>query len=320
MAKRTVAGNYQAMAMETRARPPRLRAGSRVALVAPAGPLSEERIDVSLERARGLGLDPVLGSAARNRIGYLAGTDEERAADLQAAIDDDAIAAIWALRGGYGTVRLLDHVDFTRLRQRPKPFIGFSDNTTLHLNLFNSGIVSFHGPHAGGDFPDETRESFERVLFHDAPAHKLPIRDADPPPRVIRAGKARGPLIGGNLSLLAAACGTSACMQARGCIVFIEEVGEPAYRIDRMFAQLVQSGALVGVTGLAFGRFSEMVPSEQDKPVDEILTEVAERLQVPAVVDFPIGHVEHNWTLPLGVLAELDAFAATLDITEAAVR
>lgn len=306
--------------METRARPPHLRAGSKIALVAPAGPLSEERIEVALERCRLLGLVAVLGRSARNRTGYLAGTDDERAADLQAAIDDETIAAIWALRGGYGTVRLLDRIDFSKLRQQPKPFIGFSDNTTLHLNLFNTGIVSFHGPHAGGDFPAETREAFERVLFHDVPAHQLPLRAEDPVPRTVRPGKARGPMIGGNLSVLASACGTSACMQARGCIVFIEEVGEPAYRIDRMFAQLLQSGAFVGIAGFAFGRFSEMVASQNDRPVDEILLEVADRMRVPAVVDFPIGHVEHNWTLPLGVLAELDASAAVLDILEPAVR
>lgn len=306
--------------METPARPPHLRAGSRIALVAPAGPLSEDRIAVAVERCRALGLEPVLGRSAHNRTGYLAGTDAERATDLQIAINDDSIAAIWALRGGYGTVRLLNHVDFKLLRQRPKPFIGFSDNTTLHLNLFNSGIVSFHGPHAGGDFPPETREGFERVLFHPAAAHQLPLRPGDPSPRTLRPGQAHGPLIGGNLSLLAAACGTSACMQARGCIVFMEEVGEPAYRIDRMFEQLIQSGAFVGIAGFAFGRFSEMVPSENDRAVEEILLEVADRLQVPAVVDFPVGHVEHNWTLPLGVVADLNASEATLDILEPAVR
>jgi muramoyltetrapeptide carboxypeptidase len=300
-------------------RPPQLRAGSRVALVAPAGPLTSERIVRSVERCRQLGLDPILGTHVHQRTGYFAGTDAERAADLQAAIDDDGIDAVWALRGGYGTVRLLDSIDLSGMREKPKPFIGFSDNTTLHLTLFNMGVVSFHGPHPGAEFPDETRACFERVLFHAEPAGCLPVRPTDPAPSCLRPGSARGRLVGGNLSLLAAACGTDACMQARGDIVFMEDVGEAAYRVDRALAQLYRSGAFVGVAGFAFGRFTDTPDSENDRPVAEVLLELADRLGVPAAIDFPVGHIEHNWTLPLGVSAELDASAATLRIVESAV-
>ncbi|MGQ0560841.1 MAG: S66 peptidase family protein [Gemmatimonadota bacterium] len=320
MAKARPSGNYHDMISENRLRPPRLQQGSRVALIAPAGPLAEERIDLSLERCRSLGLEPVLGAAARKRSGYFAGHDQERTADLQTAIADPSIDAIWALRGGYGTMRLLEHVGFAPLRVRPKAFVGFSDNTTLHLTFFNAGLISFHGPHPGGDFPPETRAAFERVLFYDEPAGRLPLRAQDPAPRTLRAGRARGPLIGGNLSVLAAACGTAGCMQARGCIVFIEDVSEPAYRIDRALTQLLLSGAFVGVAGFAFGRFTEAPPSENDRPIADVLFEFADRLAVPAVLDFPIGHIEHNWTLPVGVPAELDAGAATLAIVEPAVR
>lgn len=308
------------MHTEKRVRPPRLARGSRVALIAPAGPLTQERIEISLRRCHELGLEPVLGASARKRAGYLAGTDAERAADLQAALDDDSIDAIWALRGGYGSVRLLEHLDFSRVRERPKAYIGFSDNTTLHLTLFNAGVVSFHGPHPGGDFPPETREAFERVLFRDVAAGKLPLRDSDPRPRTLRPGHARGALIGGNLSILAAACGTNACLQARGCIVFIEEVSEPNYRVDRALAQLMHAGAFVGVAGFAFGRFTEPPPSENDRALEEVLLEIADRLRVPAALDFPIGHIEHNWTIPVGVAGELDADSATLTIIEPAVR
>lgn len=305
-------------ASRPRVRPPRLRPGARVALVAPAGPLTDERIELSLERCRSLGLEPVLGRNARSRTGFLAGRDQERAADLARALADPSIDAVWALRGGYGTVRLLEHLDFVNVRESPKAYIGFSDNTTLHLTLFNAGVVSFHGPHPGGDFPPETRVAFERVLFEDAAAGELPLRAEDPPPRTLRGGRARGPLVGGNLSILAAACGTGACLQARGCIAFIEEVSEAAYRVDRALQQLHASGAFVGVTGLAYGRFTPA--PDDDLPIEDVLAEFAERLGVPAVVDFPIGHIEHNWTVPLGVVAELDADAARLNITEAAVR
>jgi muramoyltetrapeptide carboxypeptidase len=308
------------MTSEKRVRPPRLRAGSRVALIAPAGPLTEERIATALERCGNLGFVPVLGAAAAQRTGYLAGPDEERAADLQRALDDDSIDAIWALRGGYGSVRLLPHLDFTAVRENPKAFIGFSDNTTLHLMLFNAGVISFHGPHAGGDFPPETQAAFERVLGHDKPAGMLPVRAQDPAPRTLRPGRARGPLVGGNLSLLAAACGTEACLQARGCIVFMEDVSEPAYRVDRALTQLMMSGAFVGVAGFALGRFTETPACTNDRPVEDVLLDLADQLGVPAVIDFPIGHVEHNWTVPVGALAELDADAVRLDIVESAVH
>lgn len=320
MAKRRLAGNYQAMANERFVKPPRLRAGSRIALVAPAGPVSEQRIERSVERCRELGLEPVLGKHARQRTGFLAGADEERAEDLQAALDDDSIDAVWALRGGYGSLRLLRHLDFMRMREKPKSFIGFSDNTTLHIWMYNTGLVSFHGPHPGGDFPDESRAAFEQVLFRATPAGELPLRTSDPAPRCLRGGTATGTLVGGNLSILAAACGTQSCLQARDCIVFVEDVNEPAYRIDRAITQLFQSGALVGVRGFAFGRFTEVPQSENDTPIDDVLFEIADQLKVPAIADLPIGHIEHNWTVPLGVRAELDADHAKLIITEAAVR
>lgn len=304
---------------EKRVRPPRLEAGSRIALIAPAGPLTEERIQLSIERCHSLGLEPVLGAAVRERSGYFAGSDAHRAVDFQDALSDDSIDAIWALRGGYGTVRLLEHLDFSALREKPKAFIGFSDNTTVHLALFNAGVVSFHGPHPGSDFPTETRAAFERVLFRDTAPGMLPQRMTDPAPRCLHGGLARGRLIGGNLSLLSAACGTSACLQARGCIVFIEDVDEATYRIDRALTQLYLSGAFVGLAGFAFGRFTDVPESENERAVEEVLLELAERLRVPAAMDFPIGHVEHNWTLPVGALAELDADTATLTITEAAV-
>jgi muramoyltetrapeptide carboxypeptidase len=300
-------------------KPARLRAGSRIALVAPAGPVTEERVAKALAQCAGLGFEGVLGESAMNRFGYLAGTDEERSRDLQAAFADDSIDAVWALRGGYGGMRLLANLNWQHDRPAAKAFVGFSDNTTLHLALFHAGITSFHGPHAGGDFPAETRAAFERVLCNPEAAGMLPLRAGDPEPSTLRSGKASGILMGGNLALLAAACGTDNCLQARGCIVFIEDVSEPAYRVDRMFRQLIDSGAFVGVAGFAFGRFTEVPAADNDRAVNDVLREFADELDVPAVVDFPIGHIEHNWTLPIGVLAELDANAATLKILEPAV-
>ncbi|MCI0432331.1 MAG: LD-carboxypeptidase, partial [Gemmatimonadetes bacterium] len=212
-------------------RPARLRAGARVALVAPAGPAPAERVDRAVEQCLEAGLTPVPADGVRSRAAYLAGDDAMRARDLQRAIDDPAIDAIWAVRGGYGTMRILERIDWTLLRERPRPFIGFSDNTAIHMALARHGLVSFHGPHAGATRPPFTRACFEAILF-DAFSGRLPL----PPGTALETrcgGSAEGTLTGGNLTLLAALCGTPFQMRAHDCIVLIEDVGEPAYRVDR---------------------------------------------------------------------------------------
>lgn len=299
-------------------RPQALAAGARVALVAPAGPLAPERIDTALARCRSLGLEPVLFPAARQRHRFLAGTDAERLGDLQAAFDDRSVDAVWALRGGYGTLRIFDQLDLSRQREAPIPFIGFSDNTTLLVRHLQMGVVSFHGPHPGADFPPETERSFRRVLFSPEAAGALALRAVDPQPRTMAGGSVEAPLAGGNLALLAAMCGTRHALSARGHILLLEDVSEPAYRLDRMLLQLERSGVMEGVKGLAFGRFTQTPDDEH--PVHDVLVEFAERMRVPAVADLPFGHVEHNCTLPIGARARLNADAATLALTEPAVR
>jgi muramoyltetrapeptide carboxypeptidase len=290
-----------------------------VALVAPAGPVAPERIEASAERCRALGLEPVVfpGAGARHR--YLAGADALRLADLQAAFSDPVIDGVWALRGGYGTLRILDALNLGRQRADPIPFIGFSDNTSLHVRHAAMGVVSFHGPHPGGDFPPETEEVFRRVLFTPEAAGALALRAGDPPPRQLRPGRVEAPLVGGNLAILASMCGTPQALDARGCILFLEDVGEPAYRVDRMLLQLHGAGVTEGVVGLALGRFTE-TPDADVHPVADVHAELAERLGVPAVADLPFGHLEHNWTLPVGGVALLDGDAASLALTEPAVR
>ncbi len=289
-----------------------------MALVAPAGPVTEERIAGALERCVGLGLEPVLGASARERTGYFAGPDVRRAADLQWAIDDEAIDAVWALRGGYGAMRLLPLLDLSPLLARPKALVGFSDNTALHLALDRAGLVSFHGPHPGEEVTPATDECFRRVLFRAEPAGPLPFPGAGRPATLV-GGVAEGPLVGGNLSMLAATCGTPAAMTSAGRIVFFEDVGEAGYRIDRMLAQLRLAGALDGAVGLALGQFTDVPPYTNDRPVDEVLREIAQAFGIPALVGLPIGHVRDNWTLPLGVRARLDADAGTLELLESAV-
>ena len=301
-------------------RPPKLQPGDTVLLVSPAGPSPAARIQCAQDRCRAFGLEPRLAPSATERYGYLAGRDEARAADFQRGIDDPDIAVIWAIRGGYGGMRLLRRLRFDRLRERPRAFIGFSDNTVLHLALLQTGVVSFHGPHAGGDpMPPETEVCFRRVLFEAEPAGVLPLPATDRPKTLV-GGVAEGELVGGNLALLAAAAGTPIAVRGAGRILFIEDVGEATYRIDRMLLQLELSGALEGVAGIAFGQFTEVPENENDLPLEEVLGEWTARLGVPAAVGFPFGHGAQNWTLPLGVRARLDASAGTLELLEPAVR
>ncbi|HSJ25283.1 MAG TPA: LD-carboxypeptidase [Longimicrobiales bacterium] len=282
--------------------------------MAPAGPVAEDRIEVALHRCAGLGLDVRLAPAARGRHGtYLAAPDDARLADLQAAFDDPDVDAVWALRGGYGTMRVLARLDLSGVAAAPKAFIGFSDNTALHLALHARGVVSYHGPNAGSDVTELTETCLHRVLFRAEPAGLLPV-PADRPARVLHGGTAEGTLIGGNLALLAAMAGTPAALGTDGRILFVEDVGETAYRLDRAWTQLALSGALDGVAGVAFGRFTDC-----GEGVMDLLAELTAPLGVPVLADLPFGHEPDNWTLPLGVRGRLAADAGTLSLLEPGV-
>jgi muramoyltetrapeptide carboxypeptidase len=249
----------------------------------------------------------------------MAGTDHERLGDLQSAFDDLSIDGVWALRGGYGTLRILDGLNLDRQRRDPIPFLGFSDNTTIHQRHRGAGTISFHAPHPGAAFPAETEESLRRTLFSTDPPGALPLRHSDPSPRPLTSGRVEGELVGGNLAILAALSGSRDALQARGKILFLEDLGEPPYRIDRMLTQLDRSGALEGVAGLAFGRFLTPDPADEEE-ANRILEEFAGQLAVPAIADLPFGHVDHNCTLPVGGVALLDADSGTLTLTEPVVR
>jgi muramoyltetrapeptide carboxypeptidase len=290
-----------------------------VALVAPAGPLTPEAVDRALERVRGWGWEPVLGAHARGRRGYLSGTDEERAADFDAALRDPANAAVWCLRGGYGTMRILERLDWRALARRPRPLIGFSDNTALHLAVQRMGIVSYHGPHpAVEELPPFTEAMLLRTLRGEAEPGPLPLPAGWPEPAALAGGSSEGRLVGGNLSLLAALAGSDFSLRAGGAILFLEEVGEPAYRVDRLLSQLLLSGALRGVAGVVVGAFSEAPDgaSPDLPPTAEVILDRLGGLGVPVLAGLPFGHIPENWTIPVGVRARLDADAGTLSLLE----
>ena len=304
-------------------RPRALGPGSRVALVAAAGPMPEGGVDRAIDRVSSFGWEPVAGKFCRGRCGYLSGTDDERAADMNAALADPTIDAIWFLRGGYGTMRILDRIDWSALARHPKALIGFSDNTAVHLAAQRAGVVSFHGPHPHTpEFPDFARDTFLPVLTQAWPAGVLPFPSGSAGrAETLRAGDAQGPLVGGNLSLLASTLGTPYSVQPRGAILFLEEVGENVYRLDRLLSHLKLAGVLDQVAGIAIGAITE-VPDEGRgglPTVAELLHDRLGGLGVPIATGFPFGHVDDNWTLPLGVRARLDADAGTLAVLEPAV-
>ncbi len=311
--------------------PPKLRPGARVALLAPSGPLLEhDHLTRGAELCRALGLEPVLLPNAANSHGYLAGTDDERVADLNAALTDRAIDAVWCLRGGNGMNRIVDRIDFAGFAARPKVVIGYSDITILLLALTTeTGVVTFHGPMARFAMPAFSRHHFELVLMRDgAPGLLQPVR-ADPDTLVpargrivtVVPGRASGPLVGGNLTLLQALIGTRFFPDLRGAILFLEDIGEDLYRIDRMLGHLRLAGALDTVAGVAIGHFSRMrhATVECALGLDEVLRKYFPLRHIPVAYGFPIGHVQEQWTLPIGVMAELNATKGELTLLEAGV-
>jgi muramoyltetrapeptide carboxypeptidase len=293
--------------------PPPLAPGARVALVAPAGPLKNPgELTAAMAHARALGWDPVAGKHALGRYGYLAGTDAERLDDLNTALRDDAIDAVWCLRGGYGVTRLLDDVDYDALRRRPRTILGYSDITALHAAIGQrSSIVTYHGPTARGALSTFSRDSLERAVVAQEDSCGTAIGA-----RILRGGRAQGRVVGGNLALLTALAGTPYAPDYRGAILVLEDVGEATYRIDRMLTQLRQTGALRQLAGIAFGHFTESsTPHDPtSRPLDEVLRETADAAGVPAVAGIPMGHIDDQWTIPLGARAELDADSATLNV------
>jgi muramoyltetrapeptide carboxypeptidase len=302
-----------------------------VALVAPAGPLLElDDQQRAAELCRALGWEPVLAPNAGAQHGYLAGTDAQRLGDLNNALGDDSIGAIWCIRGGYGLTRILAGVNYAAARRHPKVVLGFSDVTALLLALHQqTGLITFHGPVARHDMTTYTRAHLEPLVTSAAPAGELRV---PPPPadvlvplqhRVIpiAGGMAEGPLLGGNLSLVQCLLGTPYLPSLDGAILFLEDVGEELYRIDRMLSHLRLAGQLERLAGVALGRFTEMSRRGSDGAtgLDRVFSDYVTPLGIPVVLGLPFGHVADQWTLPIGTRARLDGDAGTLEVLEGAV-
>jgi muramoyltetrapeptide carboxypeptidase len=293
--------------------PGALADGARVALVSASGPLRGESDVAGAEaRVRAFGWEPVRGPSVLARSGYLAGSDVQRLADLQAALDDPSIDAVWCVRGGYGLTRIIGQLKLAGFAASPKPVIGYSDVTALHCSIAaQCRVVTFHAHTARAELPPMSAHSMHTALVQRGdPCGEWP--DAV----VVAGGCVRGRLAGGNLALLSALCGTANALDARGAIVVLEDINEAAYRVDRMLRQLEQSGVLSGCVGLAVGQFTQ-VPADENPgatSIDELVAELADRLRVPCLANLPIGHIADQWTVPLGADATLDVDGRALRV------
>lgn len=291
-------------------KPALIRPGATVALIAPASPPAEVKFEQAFRNLTEMGFKIIPGKNMRARYGYLAGTDEERIQDIHEAFANPEVEAIWCVRGGYGCTRLLPHLDYDLIRNNPKPLIGYSDITALHLAMYQeAGVISFHGQVGGGDMTEFTKGHIDRTLFKgefpyaisnfDTPYIKGPEYEAF----VIRPGKAQGPLTGGNLSLLAAMTGTAFAPKFKNHIVFIEEIGEAPYRVDRLLTQLLQGTDLKEAAGIVLGIFNDC-EQKGDSPTLKLADTLRDRLanlNMPIYYGAPFGHISDQCVLPYGV-------------------
>lgn len=312
-------------------KPRALQKGDVVGLVAPASPVFEPSEIIEGQRAmEKLGFRVKLGKHIRKKWGYLAGSDQERAEDLMSMFTDPDVAAIVALRGGYGAIRILPYLDYKVIRQHAKILIGYSDITTLHLAIHKlAGIVTYHGAVALSTFNDYSTRYFMNTLTRaaapglvDTPSSALPMTFwPDKAPALVK-----GPLVGGNLTLVTATLGTPYEIDTAGKVLFLEEVGEEPYSLDRMLTQLQQAGKLAAAAAILVDRCVKCKPAEY-KPafdntlsVEEIMEDRLSGLGVPVLYGLQIGHVADKPVLPLGIEATVDRYQACFAVSESAVR
>lgn len=298
--------------------PPYLKKGQTIGLTLPAGYMAAEKVQTCIAALQSWGLQVMVGNTIGS-IGntYFSGTDEERLDELQAMLNDEGIHAILCARGGYGTGRIIDNIDFKKFRKKPKWVIGFSDITVLHNHLqANFGIASLHAPMAAafndGGYQNEYVQSLKKVLFGKKMRYTLPSHAYNKP------GNATGTLVGGNLSLFANMIGTKSDVKTAGKILFLEDVGEYIYSIDRMMRQLLRSGKLNNLAGLVLGGFTDIKDTERPfgKDIDTVLSEITKGLNCPLAFHFPVSHDKENYALKVGGTYELSVGRKLVSLKE----
>lgn len=322
---------YSAAEPKNKIKPPRLKAGDTLGLITPGSYISENELKDSIENLEKLGYKVAYNERILSRSGYLAGKDESRAEEVNSMFADKKINGIICARGGYGCARILPMLNYELIKNNPKVIIGYSDITVLLNGIHaETGLVTFHGPVGISSFNEFSVTYFNEVLVH--PGKDLVLISAKGEDEkdnngiiTIVSGKAIGELVGGNLSVLNSLIGTTYDFNGEGKIIFLEEIGEEPYRIDRMLTQLIQSGKFDKAAGIAMGVFEDCEPKEKDPSFNlsfslmEVLFDRLSNLNIPVIYGLSFGHIKNKFTLPVGIKAELDTINQTLTLLETAV-
>jgi len=322
---------YPAVLPQNKIKPPRLKPGDTLGLIAPGSYISEDELKYSKENLEKLGYKVFYNDRILSKTGYLAGTDQSRAEEVNSMFADKNVQGIICARGGYGCARILPMLDYNLIKNNPKVFIGYSDVTAMLNGIYaETGLVTFHGPVGISSFNDFSVTYFNEVLVH--PEKDLVLISAKGEDekdnngiKTIVSGKAVGELVGGNLSVLNSLIGTKYDFNGEGKIIFLEEIGEEPYRIDRMLTQLIQSGKFDKAAGIVVGVFKDCEPKEKDPSFStsfslmEVLFDRLSNLNIPVIYGMSFGHIKNKFTLPIGIKAELDTINQTLTLLENAV-
>lgn len=283
--------------------PPYLQKGDCIGIVCPSGAMPVERVSECIRVLNeDWGFTTKVGKTVGNKFNYFSGTDEERLSDFQQMLDDDEVKAVLCARGGYGMGRIIDRIDFKKFKKQPKWIVGYSDITVMHSHLYsNYYISSLHSPMAGAFNDDGYKNEFVQSLQNALEGKKMKYQCLVH--EFNRKGEAIGELVGGNLALLAHLVGTDSDIKTRGRILFIEDVGEYLYNIDRMMYKLKRSGKLSKLAGLIIGGFTESKDTETPfgQAAYEIIRDIVKDYDYPVCFDFPVSHTDRNYALKIGV-------------------
>lgn len=297
-------------------KPKALKEGDNVGIIAPSSAIKKENIEIVEKSVKSLNLNPVFYPSCTMREGHLAGPDSQRSKDVNDAFRDPSIDGIFCIRGGYGTPRILNMIDYEVVKNNPKIFLGYSDITGLHL-AFNSicRMTTLHGPMPSSDYPyyeadDYTLDSLKRALFTNEPLGRYTPPEGEEL-EVVNSGKCQGEIIGGNLSLLTAALGTKYEIDTKGKILFIEEVGELHYIIDRMLMSLDLNNKFKDCAGIILGTWNKCKPDHGyedkiDSPLSKIFDDILGKYDIPIINNFRAGHITPQYTIPFGTQASMD--------------
>jgi muramoyltetrapeptide carboxypeptidase len=315
-------------AQDSIVRPKRLHLGDKVALITPGSFIQDDDLKLAIDNLENLGLEVVLSENLRKRRGYTAGTIQERLDDLHWAFRDSTIDAVWAARGGYGCTSLLPYIDYELIKNNPKIFIGYSDITALHIAIMNqTGLITFHGPVASSEFTDYTVSSLIDVLFKGKINDEIPVSNLnydlslDNPlfdAYVINSGRSSGRIVGGNLSLINSLIGTPWELDYKGKVLFLEDISEKPYRIDRMLVQLNQYIPFSNSKSIVLGVFNDCETNDTIGSLcfNQMLLDNFLSVQAPISYGYSIGHIDDQITIPLNINVEIDSDNLTIKYLE----